>query len=262
MNDPNPRAREWNAASYDRLGTPLTARGIAVVDRLELSGDEVVLDAGCGTGRVTATVLERLPHGRVVALDGSEAMVTETAALLGEDPRVRVLRADLTEELPFDDAAFDAILSTSTLHWVHDHPAVFARFARVLRGGGRLEIDCGGEGNVSRLEAAVRAAGVDWSPWNFRGPDEARTALERVGFDQISAWLSPDPVQVAPESLHEYLRTVMLGSHLARLSSADGDALVDAVAAALPDGLIEYVRLNISATRAPRTGEMPGPAAG
>lgn len=220
-----------------------------MLDRLELSGVETVLDAGCGTGRVTSALLERLPEGRVCALDGSAAMVDGARAVLGEDPRVSFVHADLTEELPFDDATFDAVLSTSALHWVHDHPSVFLQFARVLKAGGRLEIDCGGEGNVARVEAAILKAGIEWSPWNFRGPDDAEQALLAVGFAQVRAWLSPDPVQVPPGELKEYLRTVMLGSHLQRLDRVQADALVDEVAAAIPDGLMDYVRLNVSAIR-------------
>ena len=67
--------REWDAAAYERLSAPQTRWGQVVVDRLELDGNERVLDAGCGTGRVTAMLLERLPRGRVIGLDGSAAMI-------------------------------------------------------------------------------------------------------------------------------------------------------------------------------------------
>ena len=61
--------RDWDAATYDRVADPQTRWGTAVLDRLTLTGDEVVLDAGCGTGRVTESLAERLPRGRVIALD-------------------------------------------------------------------------------------------------------------------------------------------------------------------------------------------------
>ena len=67
--------REWDAVAYERLSAPQTQWGRVVVDRLELSGDERVVDAGCGTGRVTAMLLERLPDGRVIGIDGSAAMI-------------------------------------------------------------------------------------------------------------------------------------------------------------------------------------------
>ena len=67
--------REWDASSYDRVSDPQIAMARDVIDRLDLQGDERVLDAGCGTGRVTALVAERVPDGHVIAVDGSEAMV-------------------------------------------------------------------------------------------------------------------------------------------------------------------------------------------
>ena len=76
--------RDWNATSYERMSAPLEAMGREVLDRLDLRGDERVLDAGCGTGRVTAALLERLPRGEVVAVDGSPAMVEAARERLGD----------------------------------------------------------------------------------------------------------------------------------------------------------------------------------
>ena len=91
--------RDWNAESYQRVSAPLEAMGREVLDRLELRGDERVLDAGCGTGRVTAALLERLPRGEVVAVDGSPAMAAEARERLGPraDVRVGVGRPDSTD---------------------------------------------------------------------------------------------------------------------------------------------------------------------
>ena len=74
--------RDWDGATYDRIADPMTRWGTSVLDRLPLRGDETVLDAGCGSGRVTERLLERLPDGRVVALDGSPAMIREARARL------------------------------------------------------------------------------------------------------------------------------------------------------------------------------------
>ena len=67
--------RGWNADAYHRVSGPQVAMSEAVIDRLELRGDETVLDAGCGSGRVTAMLIERLPEGRLVGIDGSTSMV-------------------------------------------------------------------------------------------------------------------------------------------------------------------------------------------
>lgn len=58
----------------------------------------------------------------------------------------------------------DAIVSTATLHWVIDHDRLSARLARVLRPGGVLEIQCGGEGNIDRVREVIEAVARDCAP--------------------------------------------------------------------------------------------------
>jgi trans-aconitate 2-methyltransferase len=240
--------RDWNATSYQRVSAPLEAMGREVLDRLELRGDERVLDAGCGTGRVTAALVERLPRGEVVAVDGSPAMVAEAQERLG--PGVEVFVADLLElEL---DAPVDAILSTATFHWIGDHDRLFERLFAALRPGGRIVAQCGGAGNVATVEAAVATVAepalAGWpGPWNFQSPEETAARLERIGFTDIRTW--PQAVRVEPEDLREYLGTVMLGSHLERIPEDRREGFVDAVLAALPEPAIDYVRLNLAARR-------------
>jgi trans-aconitate 2-methyltransferase len=241
--------RDWNAVAYERLSGPQEAMGREVLDRLDLQGDERVLDAGCGTGRVTAALVERVPAGRVVAVDGSPAMVAQARERLGERAEVHV--ADLLE-LVLDEPV-DAILSTATLHWIADHDRVFARLLAALRPGGRLAIQCGGAGNVASVEAAVarvaHPALSGWAgPWRFASPAETAARLRRLGF--VDVWTWPHHVPVRPEDPREYLATVVLGSHLERLPEADRDGFLDAVLAALPAPVeIDYLRLNALARR-------------
>ena len=245
--------RDWNAASYERVSAPLEAMGREVLDRLELHGDERVLDAGCGTGRVTAALVERLPAGEVVAVDGSPAMVAETRARLGD--RVEAVVADLTQlELA---APVDAILSTATFHWIADHDTLFARLLDVLRPGGRLVAQCGGEGNVAEVAAAATRVGerepfapylAGWpNPWYFASPAATAERLLRLGYTDVWTWRQHVPV--APEDPVEYFTTVMLGSHLERLPERDRAAFVTAVLAELDAPVVRYVRLNILARR-------------
>jgi trans-aconitate 2-methyltransferase len=243
------RRREWDAASYERVSAPLEAMGRDVLDRLELRGDERVLDSGCGTGRVTAALLERLPRGEVVAVDGSQAMVAEARRRLGG--RAHVFAADLLElEL---DRPVDAILSTATFHWIADHDRLFARLRDALKPGGRLVAQCGGAGNAAAVVDAI--ARVDhpalrgWpGPWHFATTTDTAARLRRLGW--VDVWTWPQTVLVRPEDPPEYFRTVVLGSHLERLPDGERDGFVAAVLAELPEPVeVRYIRLNILARR-------------
>ena len=241
--------RDWNASSYERVSSPLEAMGRDVLDRLELRGDERVLDAGCGTGRVTAALVERLPRGEVIAVDASPAMVEATVARLGDrvDARVADLR-ELTLERPVD-----AILSTATLHWVLDHDRVFGRLRDALVPGGRLVVQCGGEGNIAGVRRAIDAAAepalAGWpGPWNFASPRATAECLRRLGF--IDVWTWPQRVDVRPEDPLEYLATVVLGSHLERIPRERHEAFTRAVLDAMDEPVVDYVRLNVLARRA------------
>lgn len=247
--------RDWDAPVYERLSGPQEAMGRAVLERLELHGDETVLDAGCGTGRVTALLLDRLRRGRVIAVDGSPAMIQRARERFAGAQRVQLRLMDLVE-LEVDEPV-DAILSTATFHWIADHERLFGRLFEVLRPGGRLVAQCGGQGNIAPVVDAVeRAARSEerfaplrgWTPWNFAGPGETEARLCDAGFADVRCWLQAWPVTT--DDPRSYLGTVSLGSHLERLADEDREPFVDAVMAEMDDpGRMDYVRLNIDARR-------------
>jgi len=247
-------ARDWDATTYERVSAPLAAMGREVLDRLVLRGDETVLDGGCGTGKVTRALHERLPRGRVIAVDASPSMAGQARALL--PPEVDVRCQDLTE-LQLDEPV-DAILSTATFHWIADHDALFASLFAALAPGGRLVAQCGGHGNV----AAVKEAGFalaeqepfaehlgDWAgDWNFATPEETHVRLGNAGF--VDVWCWPQRVDLDPVDPAAYLGAICLGSFLERLPEHLHDAFVDGVLERLEDPLVlHYVRLNLLARR-------------
>lgn len=239
---------DWDAASYDRLPIPMTGWGLEVLGRLELRGDETVLDAGCGTGQVTEALRERLPRGRVIALDASPSMLARALERLGAD-RVTYLEHDLMDPIPIDQV--DAVLSTATFHWVPDHDRLFANLAAVLKTGGQLVAQCGGWGNLERVNAAAqRGAGIDLvSSKTYPTPEETWTRLEAEGFVDIETWLQEAPVELPAGDLEPYLQTVILSGEVAKRSPEDADQLVRSVAKELGEPLIDYVRLNILARK-------------
>ncbi len=242
--------RDWDAATYDRLPIPMTRWGETVVGWLDLAGDERVLDAGCGTGQVTATLRDRVPHGHVIALDGSPSMIERARARLGAD-RMEYLVADLGRPLPIDEPV-DAILSTATFHWIADHDALFANLAAVLAPGGQLAAQCGGAGNIASIEAALLDLGVDPGPKHFATPDATAARLRATGFVDVETWLHEEATPLPDEALEPYLEAICLGDHVEHMTEGDRRAFVHAVARRLPAPVIDYVRLNIRARRASR----------
>ncbi|MFN8620728.1 MAG: class I SAM-dependent methyltransferase [Chloroflexota bacterium] len=243
-------SRRWDAGTYDRVSDPLVRMGGDVLARLELRGDETVIDAGCGTGRVTEQLLGRLPHGRVVALDVSAAMLEEAAVRLERyRDRVTLLEADLNLPLPVAEPV-DALLSTATFHWVLAQEALPGHLAAVLRPGGQLVAQCGGEGNCADVFAALEALGErPLERLRFLGPEVAARRYEAAGFTDVRAWLTPEPVTFATrEELEAYLATVFLGPLTDRPADAL-PALAHEVADRLPGPVIGYVRLNLVARR-------------
>jgi trans-aconitate 2-methyltransferase len=251
----NTGPREWDAQTYDRVSDPQFQWGLEVLDRLELNGDEYVMDAGCGSGRVTARMLERLPDGRVICVDASEQMIEKAREALGERASYRV--ADLAE-LQVDEPV-DVVFSTATFHWVSDHDRLFSALHETLRPGGRLVAQCGGEGNVADHARAIItvASRPEFAPhfgdmevmWNFASPEETEERLRRAGFEEVRCWLEDKPVQ--PEDPYAFTTTVTMGPHLSRLPEEKRRAFAEAVLEAENDPLVlNYVRLNIDARRA------------
>lgn len=246
---------DWDGARYDAVSTPQARWGRAVVSRLELYGDETVLDAGCGSGRVTEELLGRLPQGRVVALDSSPSMLEQARERLrSANHKVSFVEADLSALEPGHLeglAPVDAVLSTATFHWVTDHDKLFANLYAVLRPGGQLVAQCGGAGNIASVIEAVKSLGVDRAgTWLYATPEETAERLNRAGFVDIKTWSHPEPVRFPEgEGLTPFLETVCLREHVATLPPDERTAFAAAVAAAMPEPVIDYVRLNIVARR-------------
>ena len=251
----NTGAREWDAETYDAVSDPQFEWGMEVLERLELRGDEVALDAGCGSGRVTAELADRLTNGRVIAVDGSEAMVEKAKERLkaGADYLVSdLVELELVEPV-------DLIFSTATFHWIGDHDALFRQLRGCLKPGGRLVAQCGGKGNVAEHTRAIAAAAGDpeygqhlsgaKAPWNFASPEETEPRLAAAGFEDASCWLQPKPVQ--PADPLAFVSTVTLGPILDQLPEEKRRPFAEAVLAQHEEPLIlDYVRLNIEAVAA------------
>jgi len=246
--------RDWDATTYDRVADPQEEWAREVIDRLDLKGDETVLDAGCGSGRVTRLLVERVPRGRVIGVDSSPSMIEQARQSLGDE--VELIVRDLVD-LELEEPV-DAIFSNATFHWILDHRRLFERLHAVLRPGGRLEAQCGGIGNVEDFLNSVESVNGDerfapylrgiTSTWNFASPGDTEIRLEGAGFQVRRCWLEDRPTQ--PRDPRAYLETVCLGGHLEKLPKEMRAPYMEAVLEVIPRPLtLAYVRLHISARR-------------
>jgi trans-aconitate 2-methyltransferase len=245
-------SRDWDAATYDRVSDIQLNWALEQLERLSLQGDEVVLDAGCGSGRVTALLADRVPRGRVYGVDVAPSMAEHAAEALGE--RATILCQDLVDlSLP---EPVDVAFSNATFHWIKDHDALFAALDRTTKPGGRLLAQCGGKGNIDAFrKLADSVAGEepfesffeDWErPWNYASAEDTQTRLERAGFTDVKCWLEPRPV--TPADPRAFVQTVCLVRHLDPLPEGLRGPFIDRVLARAGDPLVlEYVRLNMSA---------------
>jgi trans-aconitate 2-methyltransferase len=245
------RPREWDAVTYDALPLPHQTWGARLLARLPLHGAETVLDLGAGTGRDTEALLERLPDGHVIAVDGSAAMLDQLGKRLARSDRLTVKRADLREPLELDRPV-DAVFSVATLHWLPDHDVVFRSLAALLRPGGLLRIECGGAGNVAEVDRAVTSLGFPSlnRAFRFAGVAETEASLSAAGFTDIEVDLVPDPARLqAGAQLESFLATVVLGPLLDPMEPGQRPEVARRVAEALPRPEVDYVRLQMSARR-------------
>ena len=266
MPDREPRrGREWNAAAYHCLSGPQVSWGKKVLAGLRFRGHEVLMDGGCGSGRLTAELLEALSAGRVVGVDLSENMLAAAREHLRPKfgSRVQLVAADL-EYLPFEQA-FDGIFSTAAFHWVPDQKQLFLSLLHALRPGGWLRAQCGGGSNLARLRQRMDALAATrrfaaWladfpSPWVYHTAQEAAELLEEVGFREVETNLEPalTVLKNAP-TYSQFLRNVIVRLHLeqipdARLRTEFVDELTRQASSDDPPFALDYWRLNLSATR-------------
>lgn len=256
---------EWDAAAYHQVSHPQVTWGERVLGSISLRGDETVVDAGCGTGRLTAYLLERLPRGAVIAIDRSANMLAVAAEHLEPrfGARVTCVQADLAE-IDLTEVA-DVIFSTATFHWIRDHERLFRTLHRSLKPGGRLVAQCGGGSNLAHLlerAAALMVSPrfapyfVDWSsPWEFADPQTTAQRLRAAGFVEVETGIEEAPVTLeGPNQYGEFLRTVIFRLHLERIADPSlaeefVAELTRGAATDSPPYCLDYWRLNLRATR-------------
>ncbi|AKT42243.1 methyltransferase domain-containing protein [Chondromyces crocatus] len=255
---------EWDASTYHRISDPQYGWGMRALSRLRLRGDEVVIDAGCGSGRLTAELLERLPRGRVIAVDRSQNMLDEarhTLARFGD--RVSFLAADLQTFVA--EEPVDVFFSTTALHWVLDQDHLYRNVFASVRPGGRLHAQIGGDGTLRRLQRDTRTLmhrpeyapcfeGFT-DPWDFAAADISAARIRRAGFVDVETATESVPI-VYPSAppMRLFIERVILRHHLERLPDDSArtaflDTLTEMIAKDDPPYVLDYICLDLCARR-------------
>ncbi len=211
----------WNPADYERSSSAQFAWAMALLAGLDLTGQERVLDLGCGDGRITAHLASLVPKGWVVGIDLSPEMVRYAKEKYPpEEHRNLSFSVGDASCLSFLEE-FDLVVSFACLHWVKDHLAVLRGVRRSLRPGGRLLFQCGGRGNAARilqltgdLIRSERWAGYFQDfvfPYHFYGPEEYGRWLAKAGLRARRVELVPkDMVHQGQASLEGIIRNTWL----------------------------------------------------
>lgn len=258
--------REWNSVEYHRLSDPQYGWGLKVLKKLQalsLRGDEHILDAGCGSGRVTADLLNAFPSANVTAVDASSNMVDEARKSLAQfGQRVTVQQMDLLDLNA--DCQFDVIFSTAVFHWIKDHDRLFANLFRALRPGGLLLAQCGGGDNLLKLR--TRAIEMIQTPelapffkgwerhWEFPTAEVTAERLHRAGFVEIQTSLEPAPTSLGDEeTFRQFVTNVNLQPFLEKIPPEMQNRFLDPIvrqaAQDSPPFTLDYWRLNLRGRR-------------
>jgi len=258
----------WDAADYARSSPAQKQWAQELIQKIDLSGRERVLDIGCGDGIVTAAIAKRLPEGSVIGLDRSPGMIRFAREQFphGAYPNLSFAEGN-AQDLGFS-GEFDIVFSNAALHWVYDHGPVLAGIARALREGGRMIIQMGGKSNVVQVFAAldVLLADTRWNQYfcgfsfryGFFSPEEYRPWLETAGLVPVRVELIPKDMAFSTrEGFSGWLRTTWL-PYLERVPQEQRGIFVDALAdqylAAYPpdpDGTVhvQMMRLEVEARK-------------
>ena len=231
----------WDAQTYDKISSNVQLEwGRKLLEKKRWIGREIVMDAGAGSGNLTKVLADKVPNGRVYAVDADSNMVEQAKSNLSGCKNVQVIHSSMENvNLP---AKVDVIFSNSALHWILAQEGVFSHFWQLLkpRVGGELLIECGGHGNMERAISIILTTSqsdqfkehfVNWKQsWYFPKPDETERLLHRAKFKDIQVNLSKLTTTFSDrESFANFIKTVMTKPFLGYLPDAqDKDEFLDA----------------------------------
>ncbi|MEO1060539.1 MAG: class I SAM-dependent methyltransferase [Actinomycetota bacterium] len=155
----------------------------AVLGRLDDLAPEVVLDLGCGTGQLTARLIERFPGARVIGADLSAGMLGEAAARVG-DSVAGLVRSD-AQRLPLRPGSVDVVTCVESFHWYPDQAAAAREVGDLLRHDGRFVIASIATVSSTGARLLRRATERRGAAVRALAPHDLDRLLDRAGFDVV-----------------------------------------------------------------------------
>lgn len=257
-------AHEFDGKRYEQASAHQKEWGGSIIAQLDLSGNERVLDLGCGDGLLTAQLADRLPQGEVVGIDASQGMIA--VAREKEQGNLRFLLQDI-DALDFVDD-FDLIFSNAALHWVKDHPRLLANVRRALRAQGRVRFNFAADGNCAGFFHVVREAmAMDrfngyfstftW-PWFMPTLDSYQALAAQSGLGNIHVW-GENADRYFPDvpTMVKWVEQPSLVPFLSLIADKDQEAFRSCVVEGMIDATKQsdgrcfetFRRINLAATR-------------
>ncbi len=264
---------KWDAENYHKVSSIQETWAIELLSKRKWKGNEVLIDAGCGSGRVTRIIANILKKGKIYAIDLDQNMIEKAKINLKDQENVIFVNSDLsTVELP---EPVDIIFSNAVIHWIKNHYKLFCNFWKLLKQSGEILIQCGGKGNLgtvipllnlTRESNKFKGYFLDWEdPWNFATAEETFSIMERTGFKKIETGLIKKIAKFSSfEEYRLFMKTVVMKPYLSYLPSDHDNQIIDSFmdyffkhqkrnikgfSEVITDYTIDYTRLNISAIK-------------
>ena len=257
---------EFDAKKYERASAHQQSWGERLIDELAIKGDERILDLGCGDGRLTARLAERVPQGHVLGIDASRNMIDQAQR---SHVRTNLEFRQMDINAIAFEGAFDIVYSNATLHWVKDHRRLLANIHKALRAGGMARFNFAGEGNCTNFIEVVRRTmaeepfaacfqDFEW-PWFMPSVREYEELLAESRLSKAEVWLeNADTVFANDTALTGWIDQPSLVPLVAHLQGIDKQRFRDTVVSRMLDRarqadgtfIERFRRINVRAARA------------
>jgi trans-aconitate 2-methyltransferase len=234
---------DWNPELYNRFRRYREEPFLAILERLQLRGDESIVDLGCGSGENTVELARRAPRGRAIGIDSSAAMIEAANKVLAAvEPETRrrlgFMRGDIRE---FNAAGqYDVVFSNAALQWVSGHREIFTRIFAALKPAGRVVVQMPKNDAETTQVTILQLA--DESPWReilqkvtvpsqgVPGPQRYIELLGEIGFAQVECYehVFQHPMD-SPREVVDWSRATALRRFLDNLPSDKHDAFLNAL---------------------------------